>query len=125
MKLSECKCHFLIFLISGNTNEHLLAGDELIWESSKEKLLGVNLDKNLTFNEHVSALCKKAGNKVTALSRLVKFMLLQKRRILLKTFIESQFSYCPLIWMFCSRKLNRRINHIHERALRLVYKNAK
>ena len=47
-------------------------------------------------------------------------MPLQKRRILIKTFIESQFSYCPLIWMFCSRKLNRRINHIHERALRLV-----
>ena len=36
-------------------------------------------------------------------------------------FIESQFSYCHLILMFCSRKLNRRINHIHERAPRLVY----
>ena len=93
MKLNESKCHFLI---SGNTNEHLLAkvGNALIWESSKEKLLGVNLDKNLTFNEHVSTLCKKTGNKVTALSRLVKYMPLQKRRILLKTFIESQFSYC-------------------------------
>ena len=44
-----------------------------------------------------------------------------KRRILLNTFIESQFSYCPLIWMFHSRKLNHKINHIHERALRLVY----
>ena len=39
----------------------------------------------------------------------------------MNTFIESQFSYCPLVWMFCSRKLNRKINHIHERALRLVY----
>ena len=39
----------------------------------------------------------------------------------MKAFIESQFSYCPLIWMFCSRKLNNRINFIHERALRLVY----
>ena len=39
----------------------------------------------------------------------------------MRSFIESQFSYCPLIWMFCSRKMNRKINHIHERALRLVY----
>ena len=39
----------------------------------------------------------------------------------MKAFIESQFSYCPLLWMFCSRKLNRKINFIHERALRLVY----
>ena len=37
-------------------------------------------------------------------------------------FTESQFSYCPLVWMFChSRKLNNRINLIHERGLRMVY----
>ena len=44
-----------------------------------------------------------------------------KLRLLMKAFIESQFSYCPLIWMFHSRILNNRINHLHERALRLVY----
>ena len=39
-------------------------------------------------------------------------------------FIESQFSYCPLVWMFChSRKLNNRINLIHERGLRMVYED--
>ena len=41
----------------------------------------------------------------------------------MKAFIASQFSYCPLVWMFHSRTLNNRINKIHERALRLVYKN--
>ena len=44
-----------------------------------------------------------------------------KLRLLLKAFIESQFSYCSLIWMFHSRTLNNRINNLHERALRLVY----
>ena len=52
---------------------------------------------------------------------MVKILSFDKKRLLLKSFIESQFSYCPLIWMFCSREMNRRINHIHERALRLVY----
>ena len=84
-------------------------------------MLGVTIDKKLTFNNHVSTLCNKTGEKVTALSRLVKFMPFTKRKLLMKTFIESQFSYCPIIWMFHSRKLNRKINHIHERALRLVY----
>ena len=64
---------------------------------------------------------RKAGRKFTALRRLVKFMPFFKRRFMLNTFIESQFSYFPLIWMFHSRKLNHKINHIHERALRLVY----
>ena len=34
---------------------------------------------------------------------------------------ESQFKYCPLVWMFHSREVNQRINRLHERALRLVY----
>ena len=38
----------------------------------------------------------------------------------MKAFIESQFGYCPLIWMFCGRNLNDRINHLHERSLRVV-----
>ena len=41
----------------------------------------------------------------------------------MKTFIESQFNYCPLLWMFCSRTLNNKINKLHERALRVVYKS--
>ena len=41
----------------------------------------------------------------------------------MKALIESQCNYCPLVWMFHSRTLNNRINRLHERALRLVYKN--
>ena len=50
---------------------------------------------------------------------------LAKRKSLMKAFITSQFNYCPLIWMFHSRKLNNRINKIQEKVLRLVYKNDK
>ena len=41
----------------------------------------------------------------------------------MKSFIESQFGYCPLTWMFNGRQANSRINRIHERALRIVYKD--
>ena len=41
----------------------------------------------------------------------------------MKSFICSQFGYCPLVWMFHSRQLNNRINRLHERALRIVYKD--
>ena len=50
---------------------------------------------------------------------------LAKRKSLMKTFITSQFNYCPLIWMFHSRQLNNRIKKIHERALILVCKDNK
>ena len=120
MKLNEDKCHFLL---AGNTPEFLWAkvGEKIIWESNHEKLLGIVIDKKLNFNKHLEIICKKVGAKVTALSRMIRIIPLEKKRLLMKAFIESQFSYCPLIWMFCSRKMNRKINYIHERSLRLVY----
>ena len=54
---------------------------------------------------------------------LTKFISIERRRTLMKSFIESQFGYCPLIWMFCRRKSNNRINHLHERALTVVHNN--
>ena len=41
----------------------------------------------------------------------------------MNAFITSQFSYAPVVWMFHSRKQNHHINCIHERALRVVYKD--
>ena len=52
-------------------------------------------------------------------------MSLEKCRIVMKTFVESQFNYCPLIWMSHSRTLNNKINRRHERALRIVYSDYK
>ena len=48
-------------------------------------------------------------------------MTLEKRRLVMKTFVFSQFNYCPLVWMCHSRKLNNKINRLQERALRIVY----
>ena len=50
-----------------------------------------------------------------------KGKLSSRRRLVIRSFISSQFGYCPLVWMFHSRRLNNRINSIHERSLRLVY----
>ena len=49
---------------------------------------------------------------------------INKGRVLMNAFVSSQFSYCPLIWMFHSRKMEHRINSIHKRALKLVYQNS-
>ena len=46
-----------------------------------------------------------------------------KLKIIMKTFIQSQFNYCSLTWMFRSRILHNKINKLQERELRLVHKN--
>ena len=87
-----------------------------------EKLLGITLDNDFSCLTHVSNICKKVSKKLHALARVCKLMNMQKRRSVMKAFIESAFSYCPLIWMFHgNRGLENRINRLHTRALRLVY----
>ena len=48
-------------------------------------------------------------------------MELAKGHILMNAVFDSQFIYCPLIWMFNSRNLNNKINRLHERYLRIIY----
>ena len=115
MKLNQDKSHFLISGSSGNLWAKV--GDQMIWETYQEKQLDITIDNELKFKSHLLGICKKASAQVTALARLVKIISLNKKRLLMKSFIESQFSYCPLAWMLkqnCSRKMNRKINYIHE-----------
>ena len=122
MKLNEDKCHFLI---SGNKSEHLFVnvGPYKIWESNAVKILGITVDANLKFNIHSETILNIAGKKLTILARMANILSFAKMRLLIKSFFESQFAYCPLVWMLYNRSLNNRINKLHERALRILYKD--
>ena len=111
MKANANKCHLLVSSDESCTTK---IGDFSIKNRTKEKLLGVKFDSNLSFESHITSLCKKASQKLHALARISHCMDLNKRRNLMKAFITSQFSYCPLKWMFHSRNLNNKINRIHE-----------
>ena len=76
----------------------------------------------MKFDEQcLSNACLKVNRKLSALTRLKKYLDLNKIKILFKRFFEAQFKYYPLMWMFYSRSTNRRNNLLHERALRLIY----
>ena len=122
IKLNEDKRHLMVFGDKG-TNVSLNIGGVNIKESKEEKLHGVVVDKKLCFKQQVKSICKKAGQKLHALSRISHFLDTKQLKRIMKVFILSQFNYCPLVWMFCDRTLNNRINHIHERALRITYKD--
>ena len=67
-----------------------------ITSNTAESLLGFTIDSGLKFENHLSAICKKnVSRKINALGRIVNYISLEKRRIEMKTFIESQFNYCP------------------------------
>ena len=118
LKANADKCHLIA---SSKVPVHIQISDIKVTSESRVKLLSIHIDNRLNFDYHVSQLCKKASKKLHALARIFKYVETSKRRILVNAFIISQFSYCPLIWMFHSRKMEHSINRIHERALRLIY----
>ena len=122
MKLNSSKCHLLI---CGYKSECMIANIENIHviETHDVKLLGIQIDSKLTFNVHMDNICSKASQKLNALSRLCALIPFHRRKVLMQAFFNSQFSYCPLVWMFYSRQINTKINNLHFRALRMVYRD--
>ena len=88
--------------------------------SREIKLLGIVIDNQLKFKKHIENLCKKASFKLHALRRISKFLTVEKARILANAFINSQFNYTPLIWMFASKTAINKILRIHNRTLQVI-----
>ena len=100
-----------------NINNLDIANSELI------KLLGVHIDDNLNFTEHISKLYTKTSQKVGVLSHLWKLIHCKAKLLLCKSFILPYLTYCHLTWHFCKSSDKRKLEWIHERAVRLIYKS--
>ena len=123
MKLNVNKCHLMIFGKKSETVK-IHVGEAVMVESDEETLLGITLDTKLSFKTHVQSLCRKARKKLHALSIISIFMGSKTIKLTMNTFVLSQFSYCPLIWMFHDRKIDNKINKTQERALRIAYRGS-
>ena len=117
MKPNDDKCHLIV---CNKDDLSVKLGNETIQSSDSVELLGITIDKNLNVTAHVSNLIKKGNQKLHALARISKYVSEDKLKVLMRTFIQSQFNYSPLVWMFHNRTLNHKINKLQEKALRIV-----
>ena len=101
-----------------------LSFNDLALKNNKEvEILGKTLNRSIGFNTHIKNICKKAGQKLSVLLRIGLYLDQRKKVLLYKSVIKSQFNYCPLVSMYCSRQSNNLINGVHKRGLRLTYRN--
>ena len=87
----------------------LIIDNKEIKTTNSIKLLGINIDDQLKFNEHISILC-----------RLEKYMGKSEKEAIINSFILSNFSYCSLVWHFSSCESIRKIEKIEKRCLRII-----
>ena len=119
MVLNAGKCHYMC--IGNDTESREFVFEDITMKNTTEvKMLGITIDSKLNFNSHIKTLCVKASQKIGALSRLSNYLNKDEKSLIFNSMIKSHFSYCPLVWMFCSRTSNNMINRLHERSLRIV-----
>ena len=67
------------------------------------KLLGVDIDFNLSFDSHISNICKKKpAQQLNVMRRIGHNLSLLNRLTIFHTFVLSNFNFCPLAWYVCS-----------------------
>ena len=121
MRANPSKFQAIIFK-RGNDNVvfDLNIGNEIIKPVSHVKLLGIVIDETLSFDKHVSNVCIKAARQTSALRRIVRYVPIDSRINIYQAFIASNFSYCNIVWHFCSNRSTYKIEKVHKNALRVT-----
>ena len=91
-KANSGKCHVMLRTdnkLKVNVKGSPISNDKMI------KLLGVTVNNKLSFEPHLNLVCEKVSQKLHALARVTK----KKLRVIMKTFIMSQFS--TVLWYGC------------------------
>ena len=109
--LKDIPGKFQVMILGDKTcYEHILKVNLTYVQSSDDvALLGVIINKSLTFKKHIEILVSKVQYKPHALRRIRKFLNVEKAKILGNAFIGSQFFYAPSIWMFCRKTFHSKI----------------
>ena len=99
MKENKVKIHLI--LKKGDSNQ-IRIGNLLIKGILCEKLFGVKFDHKLALDQNVKSFGKKVKAKLKTLARVVPYIILAKKILLMNSFFAEQLYYCPLIWMIDS-----------------------
>ena len=122
LKTNAGKFQFMTLNPKNHRRQRLVIHTIAIKESKEVILLGITIDNKLVFKKHVY-LSWTAQYKLHALRRIRKYLTLDKAIVLGNSFISSQFNYASLIWMFCRKILYHKIEKIHHRILKIIYKS--
>ena len=82
---------------------NIIADNDILNLTDDMTVLGINTDNKLNFNSHVSSMCNKAGRQLNVLQRLKGSLDYTSQLSIYKSFIMSNFNYCPVVWMFTSK----------------------
>ena len=124
MQANPNKLHFMLLFPTPIEKQMRDLYNGISLESEADTtVLGVTIDDQLNFSNHISACCSTAARQLNALARIVKYIDIGSPKTIYNSFILSNFNYCPLVWHFCGKTNNDKLEKIPERALRILYQD--
>ena len=117
MVVNTSKFQAILFGLNSNEDIVLEVGGSSIDVANSVTQLGVTIDSKLKFNQNVLQSFQKANSKISAFSRISKYLDEKQSLILYNSFTTSQFNYCSLLWIFCGKAVNKELNRSYKRAL--------
>ena len=92
----------------------------IIKASPNITILGVEIDYKLNFESHINEICNKTSKQINALKRMKHVIDGPCKKIIYNSYISSNFTYCPIVWMFTGKMNMEKLEKTNKRALRYV-----
>ncbi len=106
---------------TSNNLEHCLTLDGCSLDSSSSvRNLGVLFDSNLSFDSHVSSICKTAFFHLKNISKLRPMVSMSNAEMLIHAFMTSRLDYCNALLGDCSARLIKKLQMVQNAAVRVL-----
>ena len=83
-------------------------------------IFGMTIDDRLSFDNHVSVICKKINNQFNVIRRFRKLINMETLLKLYKAFILPHFFYCSSVWHFCGARNADKVDNLNKGILRFI-----
>ena len=125
LSLNTVKSEYMIIasrqrLASLSREPVIKIGDCHLKRVKSTKTLGVIIDETLTWNEHISHICKKASKGLGAMRRIRDYVPAETLKNLYLTMVLPHLDYCAPVWDTCGKGLRERVQRIQNRAGRII-----
>jgi len=84
------------------------------------KSLGVLIDENLTWNNHINAISKKISSGIGSIKRISQCVPPATLHNIYHGLVQSHFDYCSVVWGNCAKTLSDKLQRLQNRAVRVL-----
>jgi len=117
---NKTKC-MVLSSANKSTNTLLLKINNIVIEQVEHyNLLGVTVDKHLTWQLHINNVCRKLNSKLALLKRIKPYLNYETMKLFFNSYILPHMDYCCAIWCSATRSNLKKVISIQKRAAKII-----